>query len=225
MDIKDLIKKKKKALVNSREQTTSYEDYMASQIDKSNTENLGQLKSRIESKRREIEKIKSQICSIEINLKESTKDLSNLLIRLDSYDVKSHNGFYFFVTERRQVEMPNNFSDFINELKNKSRYGNFINLFLSIIQIGEIDIFFGKKVDEDVVPIMIKYLDEDLLKLIQERISIKSENKDNIIVSADKLTYVGDILSWNELVDILHRLGFEQDSDFDILSGSNSYGI
>jgi chromosome segregation ATPase len=217
MDIKELIKRKKQSLSNDKTQS-SYEDYMTSQIDNSNKDQFDKLNLRIESKRKEIEKFKIQISSIEKNLSDSTKDLSDLIERLDLYNDQKKNGFYFVVSERKHVDIPDGFSEFIDELSGKSRYGKIIDTLISNIKIGEIDIFFGNKVEGIVVPIMIKDLGEEIIKLINERIALKSNNKESIVVSDDKITYVGDYLSWNDIVNIFNNLGFSQDPEFDMLN-------
>jgi hypothetical protein len=220
MDFKELIKRKKQSI--SEKKQSSYEDYLSSHIEKSENEQISKLESRIDSKRIEINKLKNQIQSTQMNLLEAKKDLKTLIVRLDSYSVDKKNGFYFFVSERRTVDIPNRFSEFIEDIKTKSRYGKVVESIISSMKIGEIDIFLGKKVDGVVVPIFLKDIGEDLKNSIIERFTIESD-KETIVISEDKITYIGDIFSWNEIVNILLKLGFEQDPNFDILSGSNSY--
>jgi len=220
MDLKELIKRKKQSI--SEKKQSSYEDYLASQIQKSNDEQLSKLESRIDSKRSEINKLQNQILSIQMNLSEAKKDLGTLIVRLDSYSEEKKNGFYFSVSERKVVDIPNSFSEFIEDIKTKSRYGKVVESIISSMRMGEIDIFLGKKVDGVVIPIFVKDLGEELKKSIIERFTIGSD-KETIVISDDKITYIGDILSWNEIVNMFLKLGFEQDPNFDILSGSNSY--
>ena len=220
MDLKELIKRKKQSI--SEKKQSSYEDYLASQIQKSNDEQLSKLESRIDSKRSEINKLQNQSLSIQMNLSEAKKDLGTLIVRLDSYSEEKKNGFYFSVSERKVVDIPNSFSEFIEDIKTKSRYGKVVESIISSMRMGEIDIFLGKKVDGVVIPIFVKDLGEELKKSIIERFTIGSD-KETIVISDDKITYIGDILSWNEIVNMFLKLGFEQDPNFDILSGSNSY--
>jgi hypothetical protein len=220
MDLKELIKRKKQSI--SEKKQSSYEDYLSSQIQKSNDEQLSKLESRIDSKRSEINKLQNQILSIQISLSEAKKDLGTLIVRLDSYSEEKKNGFYFFVSERKVVDIPNSFSEFIEDIKTKSRYGKVVESIISSMRMGEIDIFLGKKVDGVVIPIFVKDLGEELKKSIIERFTIGSD-KETIVITDDKITYIGDILSWNEIVNMFLKLGFEQDPNFDILSGSNSY--
>lgn len=221
MDIKELIKKKKQSLSIDRTQP-SYEDYMTSQIKNSTDEQLSILESKIESKRSDISKLQNQILSIQMNLSEAKRDLGTLIVRLDSYSEEKKNGFYFSVSERKVVDIPNSFSEFIEDIKTKSRYGKVVESIISSMRMGETDIFLGKKVDGVVIPIFVKDIGEDLKKSIVERFTIGSD-KETIVISEDKITYIGDILSWNEIVNMFLKLGFEQDPNFDILSGSNSY--
>lgn len=221
MDIKELIKKKKQSLSIDRTQP-SYEDYMTSQIKNSTDEQLSILESKIESKRSDISKLQNQILSIQMNLSEAKRDLGTLIVRLDSYSEEKKNGFYFSVSERKVVYIPNSFSEFIEDIKTKSRYGKVVESIISSMRMGETDIFLGKKVDGVVIPIFVKDIGEDLKKSIVERFTIGSD-KETIVISEDKITYIGDILSWNEIVNMFLKLGFEQDPNFDILSGSNSY--
>ena len=194
--------------------------YMEESFRKMNEQKVKELTSRIDEKQKEISKLKSEIKQAEKKMDESSEQLGVLETRLETMTPGDKpNGYVFFVSEEQKLETgldetTKNIADKIADIMKLKKDVLFDYLTGSFYNIK-----IGKK--DDITKEL--ELNKDFLKLFNEKIkTIDIEGSFSIQEEKDVIEYRGK-LNWHQLVSKFIRNGFEQDEEFDKLSGSNSY--
>jgi len=196
------------------------ESYMEESFRKMNEQKVKELSSRIEEKQKDIFKLKSEIKQAETKMTETSEQLGILETRLETMTPGDKpNGYVFFVSEEQKLETgldetTRNIADKIADIMKLKKDVLFDYLTGSFYNIK-----IGKK--DDITKEL--ELDKDFQKLFNEKIkTIDVEGSFSIQAEKDVIEYRGN-LNWHQLVSKFIRNGFEQDVEFDKLSGSNSY--
>lgn len=196
------------------------ESYMEESFRKMNEQKVKELNSRIEEKQKDIFKFKSEIKQAETKVNETSEQLGILETRLETMTPGDKpNGYVFFVSEEQKIETgldetTRNIADKIADimkLKKDVLFDYLTGCFYNI-KIGNKD-DITKELE----------LNKEFQKLFNEKIkTIDVEGSFSVQAEKDVIEYRGK-LNWHQLVSKFIRNGFEQDGDFDKLSGSNSY--
>ena len=196
------------------------ESYMEESFRKMNEQKVKELNSRIEEKQKDIFKLKSEIKQAETKVTETSEQLGTLETRLETMTPGDKpNGYVFFVSEEQKLETgldetTRNIADKIADIMKLKKDVLFDYLTGSFYNIK-----IGKK--DDITKEL--ELDKEFQKLFNEKIkTIDIEGSFSVQAEKDVIEYCGN-LNWHQLVSKFIRNGFEQDVEFDKLSGSNSY--
>jgi hypothetical protein len=194
--------------------------YMEESFNKMNEQKVKELNSRIEEKQKDIFKLKSEIKQAETKVTETSEQLVILETRLETMTPGDKpNGYFFFVSEEQKLETgldetTRNIGDKIADIMKLKKDVLFDYLTGSFYNIK-----IGKK--DDITKEL--ELDKDFQKLFNEKIkTIDVGGSFSVQAEKDVIEYRGN-LNWHQLVSKFIRNGFEQDVEFDKLSGSNSY--
>ena len=194
--------------------------YMEESFNKMNEQKVKELNSRIEEKQKDIFKLKSEIKQAETKVTESSEQLGILETRLETMTPGDKpNGYVFFVSEEQKLETgldetTRNIADKIADIMKLKKDVLFDYLTGSFYNIK-----IGKK--DDITKEL--ELNKEFQKLFNEKIkTIDIEGSFSVQAEKDVIEYRGN-LNWHQLVSKFIRNGFEQDVEFDKLSGSNSY--
>jgi hypothetical protein len=194
--------------------------YMEESFNKMNEQKVKELNSRIEEKQKDIFKLKSEIKQAETKVTETSEQLGILETRLETMTPGDKpNGYVFFVSEEQKLETgldetTRNIADKIADIMKLKKDVLFDYLTGSFYNIK-----ISKK--DDITKEL--ELDKDFQKLFNEKIkTIDIEGSFSVQAEKDVIEYRGK-LNWHQLVSKFIRNGFEQDVEFDKLSGSNSY--
>lgn len=198
------------------EKESESETYIRESIEKAKKEKIISLQNRISDTSDDIAKYKREKQSAEKKLSEVVEQLSILNKRLESMDLKPEpNGYVFFVSEEKKSdvgltkenrEIADKIADIIG-LKKDVLFDKLTN--------GYYEITIGKA--DDIKSKDVKISEDILSKLILIDTDGKIEMSKN-----NKLIYTGS-LNWHQIVGKMIKLGFEQNDEFDKISGSNSY--
>lgn len=198
------------------EEPKSHLSYLEEQFKKVNDEKIFELSDRIEDKKKDVKKYKYDISFAESKLKESTEQLGVLETRLESLTPGDEpNGVLFFVSEKQTNEL-----DVLDD-KTKEVAGKIADLLKlkKDVLFKELTSCFYKITIANKSDLEDKKFDKEIYQKINS-IDVAG----NISITAPgEFEYRGD-LNWHQLVAKMLRKGFEQDSEFDKLSDSNSYG-
>jgi hypothetical protein len=196
------------------------ESYMEESFRKMNEQKVKELNSRIEEKQKDIFKLKSEIKQAETKVTESSDQLGILETRLETMTPGDKpNGYVFFVSEEQKLETgldetTRNIADKIADIMKLKKDVLFDYLTGSFYNIK-----IAKK--DDITKEL--ELNKEFQKLFNEKIkTIDVEGSFSVQAEKDVIEYRGK-LNWHQLVSKFIRNGFEQDVEFDKLSGSNSY--
>lgn len=194
--------------------------YMEESFRKMNEQKVKELNSRIEEKQKDIFKLKSEIKQAETKVTESSEQLGILETRLETMTPGDKpNGYVFFVSEEQKLETgldetTRNIADKIADIMKLKKDVLFDYLTGSFYNIK-----IAKK--DDITKEL--ELNKEFQKLFNEKIkTIDVEGSFSVQAEKDVIEYRGK-LNWHQLVSKFIRNGFEQDVEFDKLSGSNSY--
>lgn len=192
------------------------ESMIAESFRKMNEEKVNELKNRIEDKEKDIRKYKAEITKAETSLKTDSEQLRVLNTRLETMSPGDEpNGYVFFVTEEQKNETGLDEStravaDKIADLMNLKK-----EVLFDYLTGGFYKIKIGKKGENDK---KLESIDRDILEKL---LSIDPLGKITMSDS-NEVEYRGD-LNWHQLTGKMIRKGFEQDPEFNKISGSNSY--
>ena len=199
-----------------KEEKNHAETMMAEAFRKMNEDKVNELKSRIEDKETDIRKSKSEISQAETKLKASSEQLRILNTRLETMSSGDEpNGYVFFVTDEQKNETgldetTKDIADKIADIMGLKK-----DVLFNYLTGGFYKIKIGKKGENDK---KLENIDREILEKI---LSIDPLGKMNIS-DTNEVEYRGD-LNWHQLTGKMIRKGFEQDPDFNKISGSNSY--
>jgi hypothetical protein len=207
-------------------------------------EKITELNNRLDAKEKEIAKFNMEISTTQKRIEKAQGEAKLLQDRIESlHPDLEFNGFYFNVSERLnekitlEPEIAEIIKDKISKVKSIS-----VGKFMKLFEDGEYRIRLGKKNDDGVIEEYTDYesLPEEVKKSLRKigtqlEIEDKDEAAKKIAEAADsgntttlrlnyKLIYVGD-MTWGDIVNKMIKAGFGQDSEFDKMSGSNSYKI
>ena len=179
-------------------------------------EKVLELQKRINQQEDELKRFNYEKLQAESKIEGAEKEIGVLSTRLDSLKPSADaNGYYFFVSERlnEKISLEDDVANLIREKVSKVKSIN-VEAFMKLFEAGEYDIKLGTKSSG----ILSEVTDYEGLSN-----DIKSSIK-NIGASIidKKLSYTGE-MNWHEIVEKMIKAGFSQDSEFDKMSGSNSY--
>lgn len=174
---------------------------------KMNEEKVLELKDRIETLEKEKAKFLQEIKTAENNILRVEKNIDLLNHRLEDLNpIEEPNGYVFFVSEEKEkMELDEESSNMIEKISNLAGLNK--DAVKSLVSDSRFDIKIAKK--------------DNINELVTD-VDILEKLKFKVIINEDYYTYLGD-LKWGEIVNRMIKLGFEQDSDFNKLCGSNSY--
>ena len=190
--------------------------YMEEQFNKMNEDKINELKERIEKTETEIKRYNSEAKHAEANAEKSSESLSILETRLETLVPNApSNGYVFLVSDEQKSEIGLNDSD--TEL------------------VGRISELMKLKKD-----VLIKHLTESFYKISiakKNNFEDKETTKEiyKLVQSVDlfgkfTVTAEGEFeyrgkLNWHQLTAKMLKKGFEQEPEFDKITGSNSYEV
>lgn len=194
--------------------TTS--SYLEDSFRKMNEDKINELKSRIEKTQLEVSRYKSDISSAEKKVEQEKENLSILETRLESLMPKEElNGYVFNVSELKK-----------NNIELDEKTEEVAGKIADLMGLKKDVLFEHLKGGYHIIKIADKDDISESPKDINTDVLMKIKNLDidgKISMTGDgEFEYRGD-LNWHQLVDKMIKKGFEQDEEFDKLSGSNSY--
>lgn len=200
---------------NENEKTKD-KSYLEEQFHKINEDKINELKNRIDKTQSEIIRLKYDVLNSEKKLEKEKESLSILETRLDSLMPKDEpNGYVFNVSELKKNDI---------ELDEKTQ--EVAGKISDLMGLKKDAIFDHLKGGYHIIKIADKNTITESPKDINTEVLMKIKNFDIdgeiSMVSDGEFEYKGD-LNWHQLVDRMIKKGFEQDEEFDKLSGSNSY--
>lgn len=200
---------------NENEKTKD-KSYLEEQFNKINEDKINELKNRIDKTQSEIIRLKYDVSNSEKKLEKEKESLSILETRLDSLMPKDEpNGYVFNVSELKKNDI---------ELDEKTQ--EVAGKISDLMGLKKDAIFDHLKGGYHIIKIADKNTITESPKDINADVLMKIKNFDIdgkiSMVSDGEFEYKGD-LNWHQLVDRMIKKGFEQDEEFDKLSGSNSY--
>ena len=205
--VEDVIEEDKGSTANS---------YLEESFRKMNEDKINELKSRIEKSQLEISRFKSDISNTEKKVEKEKENLSILETRLESLMPKDEpNGYVFNVSEFKtnDIELDEKTKEVADKI------GDLMGLKKDVL-------FEHLKGGYHIIKIADKNDITESPKDINTEVLMKIKNLDIdgklSIIGDGEFEYRGD-LNWHQLVDRMIKKGFEQDEEFDKLSGSNSY--
>ena len=181
-----------------------------------NEDKITELKSRIEDAQKDIRKYESDIKAAEANKKKVTDSLGVLETRLETLTPGDEpNGYVFFVSEQKKnIEGLND-----DETKISGKIADLMNLKKDVLVKHLTEGFYKIKIaKKDDFKTKVDKVDKDIL----EKIDTIDVNGKLSMTDTNEFEYRGE-LNWHQLVSKMLRKGFEQEPDFDMLAGSNSY--
>lgn len=181
---------------------------------KMNEEKVMELSERIENIEININKYKRDIAHSENLIDTDLLKLDTLKKRLESFNIKEKpNGYVFHVSHANQSERILTdvekalVSDIANVLKaDEKKLINILSNSMYLIKISHVNDFENKKLTKDIYNQLTSIDINGVFNINQE----------------DNIEYIGK-LTWHQIVDKLMKTGFEQNIEFEKLSGSNSY--
>jgi hypothetical protein len=209
--------------------------YLEESFRKMNEGKVNELKNRIEDANKEISKSKMEIKNAETKLNKTLEDLNVLETRLETMQpAEPANGYVFFVSEQKKHETgldesTKHIADKIADIMKLKK-----DVLFDMLTEGYHIIKLAKKDSDYSVDLGSISTDGKTKEEIEELVTQASE-LNRMYASLTKIDRVGKFtqteegveyrgeLNWHQLVSKLIRNGFEQDHEFDKVSGSNSY--
>lgn len=209
--------------------------YLEESFRKMNEGKVNELKTRIEDANKEIGKSKMEIKNAETKLNKTLDDLGVLETRLEAMQpAEAANGYVFFVSEEKKHETgldesTKHIADKIADIMKLKK-----DVLFNMLTEGYHVIKLAKKDSDYSVDLGSISTEGKTKEEIEELVSEASE-LNRMYASLTKIDRVGKFsqteegveyrgeLNWHQLVSKLIKNGFEQDHEFDKVSGSNSY--
>ena len=209
--------------------------YLEESFRKMNDGKVNELKNRIEEANKEIGKSKIEIKNAETKLNKTQEELGVLETRLETMQpTEEPNGYVFFVSEEKKHETgldesTKHVADKIADIMKLKK-----DVLFEMLTEGYHLIKLAKKDSDYSVDLGSIPTDGKTKEEIEELVSQVSELNEmySSLLKIDRvgkftqtdegIEYRGE-LNWHQLVSKLIRNGFEQDHEFDKVSGSNSY--
>ncbi len=176
-----------------------------------NSEKVLELKERIEKTESEISKLKHEIRQSEAKVTSSVDSLKVLNSRLASLHPKDAPiGYDFFVSEEIKTDIvpDENLVKVVEKISPILKLNS--KVVIDMLTKGCFNIKVKSQKDEKITYDIIR------------KISTIDPQGTVTQTEQDQFTYRGE-MSWHQLVDKMIRMGFEQNPEFDKISGSNSY--
>jgi hypothetical protein len=194
---------------------TASQKYMREAFEKMNEEKVEELKNRIEKTEKEISKLKIDVKQAESKIISSSDDLKVLNTRLTSLQPKeSPIGYDFFVSTENKtgIEPDENLVAVVQKIAPILKLNT--PVVIDMLTKGYYTIKVQKQGPEEDK----NKLDKEIYQKIQKIDVIGKVT----MTGTCEFEYRGE-MTWHQLVDKMIRMGFEQNPDFDKVSGSNSY--
>jgi uncharacterized coiled-coil protein SlyX len=182
-----------------------------------NEKKITELEDRIIEKRKDITKHKMDVSQAESKLKETSEQLSVLETRLETLKPKEEpNGYVFRVSEELKLEtgLDESSRDIADKIADIMKLKK--DVLFNYLTGGYYNIYFGDKEDFDKNEITEEILSK--ISSIDPIGKFETSEVDGRIV----IQYRGE-LNWHQLTDKMIKRGFEQNVEFDKVTGSNSY--
>ena len=211
------------------------ESFLEESFRKMNEGKVNELKNRIEEANKEIGKSKMEIKNAETKLNKTQEELDVLETRLETMKpTEEPNGYVFFVSEEKKHETgldesTKHIADKIADIMKlkKDVLFNMLTEGYHVIKLAKKDSDYSLdlgsvstegKTKEEVEELVLQAY--DLNKMYASLMKI--DRSGTFSQTEEGMEYRGE-LNWHQLVSKLIRNGFEQDHEFDKVSGSNSY--
>ena len=199
---------------------SGYETYIEEQFRKMNENKIIELEDRIFEKQKDINKYKLDASQAESKVKETSEKLSVLETRLETLKPKEEpNGYVFRVSEELKLETgldetTKNIADKIADIMKLKK-----DVLFDYLTGGYYNIYVGDKIDLET-----SINDKDFKDIFGRISTIDLVGKFTIteLDGRKVIEYRGD-LNWHQLTDKMSKKGFEQNVEFDKITGSNSY--
>ena len=209
--------------------------YLEDSFRKMNEGKVNELKNRIEEANKEIGKSKMEIKNAETKLNKTQEELGVLETRLETMQpTEEPNGYVFFVSEEKKHETgldesTKHVADKIADIMKLKK-----DVLFQMLTEGYHVIKLAKKDSDYSIDLGSISTDGKTKEEIEELV-LQASDLNRMYASLTKIDRVGKFtqtdegveyrgeLNWHQLVSKLIRNGFEQDHEFDKVSGSNSY--
>jgi len=189
---------------------------MRESFEKMNADKVDELKNRIEKTEKEISKLKMDVKQAESKITSSFDDLKVLNTRLESLQPKdSPIGYDFFVSTENKtgIEPDENLMAVVEKIAPIMKLNT--PVVIDMLTKGYYSIKIQKQNQSEEEQ---KIIDKEVYQKIM-KIDLMGKVD---MTSPTEFEYRGD-MTWHQLVDKMIRMGFEQNPEFDKISGSNSY--
>jgi hypothetical protein len=190
------------------------QSYMEESFRKMNEEKVIELKDRIEKTEKEILKFRMDVKQTESKITSSSDSLKILNTRLESLQPKDEPvGYDFFVSTENKtgIEPDENLVAVVEKIAPVLKLNT--PVVIDMLTKGYYTIKIQKQGSDEE-----KEIEREIYKKIA---SIDVMGKVDMI-SSTEFEYRGD-MTWHQLIGKMIRMGFEQNPEFDKISGSNSY--
>jgi hypothetical protein len=191
------------------------ESYMEESFRKMNEEKVIELKDRIEKTEKEILKFRMDVKQTESKITSSSDSLKILNTRLESLQPKDEPvGYDFFVSTeiKSDIEPDENLVAVVEKIAPALKLNT--PVVIDMLTKG----YYTIKIQKQVQSEEENTIEREIYKKI---VSIDVMGKVDMI-SSTEFEYRGD-MTWHQLIGKMIRMGFEQNPEFDKISGSNSY--
>jgi hypothetical protein len=177
-----------------------------------------ELEEKLEKRKHELFILERDFSLTSSKLEECKSDIDLLKSRLKTFEPeKDKNGYIFNVSEalNETVDLEPEFEVILRNKLTKVKGINVDN-FIKLFSMGEHRIRLCKKINGEFNEVKnFEDMDDELKRIL-------SECEFKFFIEDDSLMYKGE-MSWAEIVNQMIKDGFEQDSDWDKICGSNSY--
>lgn len=191
-------------------------EQIKSSFDSMRQDKLDELKKSKSKKEEELSKLNFQLNATQNRIVELENEIRLNQDRLDDLQpTEAPTGYFFNVSERQneQIVLEPEIEKIIKEKVSKIKSINVEN-FMKLFTDGEFHITLGKIHEDTLVKV-------DDIKTLPSEVTEKLYSLDSKPAD-DKFIYVGDLV-WSQLVNKMIKMGFEENSEFNKICGSNSY--
>ena len=198
--------------------TESWRDSVAESMELMKASKKAELEEKLEKKKSELFILERDYKLTGSKLDECKSDIDLLKSRLKTFEPeKPKNGYIFNVSEilNELIELEPEVEYMIRDKVSKVK-GIIVENFMKLFQMGEHRIRLCKRENDEFVEV------QNFTDVLDELNDVLKESELKFFIEDEKLLYKGE-LAWAEIVNQMIKDGFEQDSEWDKICGSNSY--
>jgi hypothetical protein len=203
---------------NTKIDTKSWRETISESMELMKASKKAELEQKLETRKSELFLLEREHNLTSSKLEECKSDIELLKSRLKTFEPeKEKNGYIFNVSEKmnEEINLEPEIEFMIRDKVSKIKGINVEN-FMKLFEMGEYRIRLCKKNNDEFIEV------ENFTEIIDDLNNILKDSELKFFIEDGKLLYKGE-LTWAEIVNQLIKDGFEQDSVWDKMCGSNSF--